>query len=348
MRGLKRQTNVGEEKKRNIIMWSARILVILALLVFVWAQNNYVVNRGYVYAMEEMPKAFVGYKIVHISDICNKSLNLVASVEKQSPDVIILTGGYADSNGNAGNAVDVVNQLCKIAPVYYIYNTEDKADYLANTNAVNITDQRVALTTTAKEAIPFIKENYGNKIIKKATKGDEEAKEYIAYVQTALNETAGSEIYICGLNNYEDIQSADDFVGLTYELIGPHIEDITIVLNGNIKHTNAICRTDTDIILTGGTFGRTNEYNDYKKGMYANKNASIFVAGGIGNNGKFRVMNFPEYQTITLSDGTLKYNNPIENFFELFIKDVGNIYENDGGFTKYSSNGYKDMEQEQE
>ena len=87
------------------------------------------------------------------------------------------------------------------------------------------------------------------------------------------------------------------------------------------------------------TFEKSNEYNDYKKGFYGNKGATIVVSGGVGNLGDIRIFNLPEIQVLVLSDGTIKQNNPLENFIDMFVKDVGTIYDNDGGFKEYHSAG---------
>jgi len=338
LRGLTSQTFEKEHKKTAILIWVVRILVVAAIIFLVWAQNNLVIPRTYIYATQDLPKSFVGYKIVHISDICNTPHNLISAVQKEKPDVIIISGGFENEAGAYNNSVNAVIELCKIAPVYYIYNTNDSADCLAGTGAINVTDQKVGLSPNQLDLQTFIENNYGNKIIDKAKSGDEKAVEYIEYLKEELENTSNSQIYICGIGNYVDEEDPSNFIANVYKVIGPDATELDLILNGNLHHTNAICRTDVDIQFVGGTFGKTSEF-DYKKGLYGQKGATVAVSGGVGNLGDTRVFNLPEFQVFILSDGTIKEDNPLEDFIDIFVKDVGTIYDNDGGFKEYSSSG---------
>ena len=57
----------------------------------------------------------------------------------------------------------------------------------------------------------------------------------------------------------------------------------------------------------------------------------------VGDSGDVRV--------VTLSDGTIKEKTPLEKFLNLFIKDVGTIYDNDGGFKveEYQDDEYEHL-----
>lgn len=330
--------NMKRTKTRfsEIMIWIARIAFVLAIIWFIWAQNNLVVNRRYVYTAADLPKSFVGYKIVHISDICNSNKDITSIVKNSNPDIIVISGGYSDNKGNSQNTIKLINKLANIAPVYYIYNIEDNGNELSNSNATNIIDTTITLNTKLVDAQTFIKENYGDKIIKKANEGDEEAKEYIDFINQELAEAYNSYITLSGIGLYNIDNGTDYVLDKAWELIGTDSTELNILVNGNINNTKQICKSDTDILLCGNTFGTNYSSSDYKKGLYGQQATTIFVSGGVGgHDGVTRILNFPEIQTIILSDGTITQDNPLEEFIKIFYKDVGNIFENDGGFKEY-------------
>ena len=64
-----------------------KILFAVLVITLIWSQTNFVLTEKYIYMNVELPESFVGYKIVHISDICNKNTyNLVSSVKSENPD----------------------------------------------------------------------------------------------------------------------------------------------------------------------------------------------------------------------------------------------------------------------
>lgn len=331
MRGLKVQTFDKEHKISKFVWFVARILIVVVLIYLIWAQNNLVVSQNFVYTASDLPKSFVGFKIMHISDICNTPHNLYSLASKEKPDIIIITGGFEDKNGNYTNSVKVVEKLTTIAPVYYIYNTNDKSDCLSGTSAINITDQKVGISPKQVDLKTFIVNNYGDKLIKDSNKGDEQTIEYLKYVQEELTNTANSQIYVIGAGNHEDADDPKQFINDMQYIIGTDSNEVTMLLSGNLYHLKVLSKTDVDMIFTGGTFGRADEKNGYSKGLYGKTGAQIFVCGGIGNLEKFRVCNLPQVQIITLSDGTIRLRNPLEELMDKFMGETTTIWENDGG-----------------
>ena len=59
------------------------------------------------------------------------------------------------------------------------------------------------------------------------------------------------------------------------------------------------------------------------------------LSGGIGNFDKTRFLNMPEVVLITLSDGTIVEQNPLEKFIGQFINNVPTKFDNDEGFKRY-------------
>lgn len=328
-RGTKLSVIIGE--------WLIKLTPIILIVAFIWSQNNLLINKEYVYKISDLPKSFVGYKVVHISDISNSNIDIAKKVKKAKPDVIVISGGYSDSKGAYSNSVKEINKLAKIAPVYYIYNKEDTDGVLANANATNLTDTTVQLSPNQVDVKTFIENNYGKGIIEKANSGDEKSIQYVEYVTEELKNTANSTIDICGLGLYDYEKGIYDAFDKTLELIGTDASRLSILLNGNIDNLDEICRSDVDVVMFGGTFG-TNLISDrYTKGLYGNHGTQLVVSGGVGkHDGVRRMLNFPEIQTLVLSDGTIDSRNPLEKFIGTFFSDVGTIFDNDGGFSEYT------------
>lgn len=328
---------IRSKDSTDIFIVLLRVLVVLLIVFCVFAQNNLVVTRNFIYSDIDLPKSLVGYKILHISDICNTtntSSRVLSSAVKSKPDIIVLSGGYQDINGEYSNTVELVKDLCEIAPVYYIYNTNDTEDVLSNTNAINITDMAIELEVDIKDAETFIEKVYGKGIVNKASKGDEKAVQYVQYITDELNNQQHSVIKLCGISNMVGDYS-NKIQEHSYNITGSIEDELTIMINGNLNNIQSLCSTNLDIMFVGGTFGKKSGDMQYSKGDYGCLGTKVFVSGGCGNYKGSRILNLPEVQLITLSDGTIKEESPLEKFIDLFIDDVGTIYDNDGGFSEY-------------
>lgn len=120
-----------------------RILIIFILLIllagFCYVQNSYLVVTHYTYVSEKIPEAFIGYRIVQISDLHNATFGkdnqrLMKKIEVLNPDMIVITGDVVDSNRpDMDVALDFAKRAAKICPTYYVtgnhenwLSTEDK------------------------------------------------------------------------------------------------------------------------------------------------------------------------------------------------------------------------------
>ena len=95
-----------------------------------WQDNALTVTQMTCTTM--VPKAFHGYKILHISDLQNKMFGknqerLIYKAECTAPDLIVITGDLIDRNRtDLDAAMDLIRGIVKLAPVYYVSgNHED-------------------------------------------------------------------------------------------------------------------------------------------------------------------------------------------------------------------------------
>ena len=108
-----------------------RIFVIILMLVFIlfvwtiWSNVTVGVTRNIV-TSNRLPHSFDGYKIAVVSDLHNAQFGnnnsqLVEKIQKESPDIIAITGDFVDSNRTDMEiAIQLVSQLTEIAPCYYV------------------------------------------------------------------------------------------------------------------------------------------------------------------------------------------------------------------------------------
>lgn len=105
----------------------ALILSIFACIIaLIWFYFHYENNaiRKVAYRYKDAPKAFSGFKIVHISDLHNKKYGkgqrkLLARIRDEAPDMIAVTGDLFH-NEYIAHAQALMEGAAKIAPVYYV------------------------------------------------------------------------------------------------------------------------------------------------------------------------------------------------------------------------------------
>lgn len=112
--------------RKKYIKSAIVLLIVIALLLFCSYQNRHLETTYYTYKAEQLGADLDGYRIVQISDLHNAKFGknnqrLVDRIRECDPDMIVLTGDLVDSNHtNVDRAVQFVNEIVKICPVYYV------------------------------------------------------------------------------------------------------------------------------------------------------------------------------------------------------------------------------------
>ncbi|NMA96201.1 MAG: metallophosphoesterase [Clostridiales bacterium] len=125
------------------------IVVILLLIGFSYFQNNSIVISRYRIKSNKLPRAFEGYKIVQLSDLHNKGFGkgqrrLVNIVGAERPDIIAFTGDIIDSRRfGYANSIELIRQLIKIAPIYYVTGNHEWASGYAPKLLKRLNDEGV-------------------------------------------------------------------------------------------------------------------------------------------------------------------------------------------------------------
>ena len=103
--------------------WLIGLLIFVVL--FLYEQNNRIVISKHRVKDKKVPSAFNGFKILHLSDLHNKSFGknqvlLLNKIRKLNPDIILITGDLIDRRRTDFKPVlDLLKGLHSI-PVYYV------------------------------------------------------------------------------------------------------------------------------------------------------------------------------------------------------------------------------------
>lgn len=115
-------------KKKRLLFVSLAILTVLALWV-AWG-NTTVGLTTYTIQEHNLPAAFDGYRIAHISDLHNSTLwkQTIKQLQEAKPDMICITGDLVDAHRtDISVALAFAAEAVKIAPVYYITGNHEAA-----------------------------------------------------------------------------------------------------------------------------------------------------------------------------------------------------------------------------
>lgn len=148
--------------RKKYIKSAIVLLIVIALLLFCNFQNKHLETTHYTYEAEQLGVDLDGYRIVQISDLHNAKFGknnqkLVDRIRECDPDMIVLTGDLVDSNHtNVDRAVQFVNEIVKICPVYYVTGNHeywlDTSEYeklmdgVVSAGAVILDDQVVEIS----------------------------------------------------------------------------------------------------------------------------------------------------------------------------------------------------------
>ncbi len=95
-------------------------------------QNHTLDLNGYKYKSAKIPDEFVGFRIIHLSDLhnCvygNEADDLIRIIKRNKPDIIVITGDAFDSRRRQYfDSLDIFKKLPSIAPVYYVTGNHEE------------------------------------------------------------------------------------------------------------------------------------------------------------------------------------------------------------------------------
>lgn len=271
-----------KKKVRKII-----ILVFMGIFVLffcIW-QNNDIVVSNYKYKTSLIGSNLNGYKIAQISDLHNKEFgknqkNILIILEKENPDIIVVTGDIVDSSHtNINIALEFIKGAIDIAPVFYV--TGNHESWLSNNDRDKLMKgmEQDGVTLLDNKAINLEKEN-----------GD-------GFYLIGLSDNNLSDNVLTTLSTYLDSSKPQ------------------IVLAHEPQYFDNYSTAGVDLVLSGHAHGgqfrlpfigglvapNQGFFPKYTSGTYLKNNTTMIVSRGLGNSIiPIRVFNRPEIVIVSL------------------------------------------------
>lgn len=288
--------NIRSNRKKYIKS-AIVLLIVIALLLFCSYQNSHLETTYYSYKAEQLGAEFDGYRIVQISDLHNAKFGkhnqkLVDRIRECEPDMIVLTGDLVDSNHtNVDRAVQFVNEIVKICPVYYVTGNHEywleASEYdelmsgLTGAGAVILDDQVVEIS---RGDAKFRLVGLDDRSLSDGTLG------------TLLNDQAGQKEETADNENSEK-------------------KEFTVVLAHEPQYLARYAGTGVDLVLSGHAHGGQFRLPfvggivapdqgflpEYTAGEYYMNGTEMIVSRGLGNSViPVRLFNYPQIVCVEL------------------------------------------------
>ena len=277
---------------KRLIILSACLAAVLSVAVWIVWGNTALELNTYTVLAEDLPEAFDGYRIAHISDLHNTQIGdnnekLLETIRKAEPDIIAITGDLIDSrNTNIEIALHFAEEAMKIAPCYYVTGNhearipeyDDLKSGLTGLGIVVLEDERLEIQRLGEKIAvigvndPSFETNY--------LFGDA-----AAVLRLKLQEYKNEDTYTVLLSHRPELLE-------TYAQCG-----VDLVLSGH-AHGGQV-----RIPFVGGLVAPNQGlFPKYDAGMFIKENTTMIVSRGIGNSIiPIRVNNRPEVILIELS-----------------------------------------------
>ena len=277
---------------KRLIILSACLAAVLSVAVWIVWGNTALELNTYTVLAEDLPEAFDGYRIAHISDLHNTQIGdnnekLLETIRKAEPDIIAITGDLIDSrNTKIEIALHFAEEAMKIAPCYYVTGNhearipeyDDLKSGLTGLGIVVLEDERLEIQRLGEKIAvigvndPSFETNY--------LFGDA-----AAVLRLKLQEYKNEDTYTVLLSHRPELLE-------TYAQCG-----VDLVLSGH-AHGGQV-----RIPFVGGLVAPNQGlFPKYDAGMFMKENTTMIVSRGIGNSIiPIRVNNRPEVILIELS-----------------------------------------------
>lgn len=251
-----------------------------------WKEDKTLEVTNYVIESENIPESFTGFRIAHVSDLQNCQMgrdnkDLLALLEKEQPDIIVITGDLADSrHTHISVALSFAEKAVKIAPVYYVTGNHEAR--------LNIRGKFAKMDEGLKSAGVNVMHNICIDI-----------------------ERGGEKIKLLGIDDEMF------FINIDEEIKKIRGEGFNILLAHHPEFFDTYAECKVDLALTGhvhggqirlpkigGLFGPGQGFlPKYDAGLYEKGGTRMILSRGIGNSlFPFRINNRPEVCMVELKN----------------------------------------------
>lgn len=273
--GMLRGNGGGEMQKRK--RRNALLLVLGVLVLAVWWGNWRLVTQTLAVPVWDLPEALAGLRIAVLSDLHDRTFGqdnarLVRAVAKAEPDLIALCGDLADTDYDPDAVQALAQQLCQIAPVFYVTGNHEWAARIVPQLTEQLTDCGVTVLANDYRKLTY----RGASFILAGVhdpNGPYDMKTPSQLVEQIRQENGQTPIVMLSHRN----DALDQWAEL----------GVSAVLCGH-GHGGVI-----RLPLLGGLFGPGGEWRPaYTAGLYRQGRTSMAVSRGLG--GPLRIGNPPQ------------------------------------------------------
>ncbi len=284
-----------QKRPRKKLIWLALIIIAAIVLAVLIERDNKTLELNRITVRSaDIPAAFSGYRIAHVSDLHNAEMgqdnrDLIEMLRECDPDIIAITGDIIDSRRTDMDiALDLAREAVGIAPCYYTNGNHESRVW--------------------KEYVEFEAElrDIGVNVLRN---------------ETAELEVNDEKITLLGLDDpsfatYDERNVGDP--NMLTSLINTALEgngSYVILMAHRPEFFDVYVSCDVDLVLSGHAHGGQIRlpfigglfspgqgfFPKYTSGLYTENKTNMVVNRGIGNSRfPFRVANRPEVVLIEL------------------------------------------------
>ena len=255
-------------------------------LFFYWQNNGLMLNR--MTYQGDIPEAFDGYKILHLSDLQNKVYRgnqapLLKKIRASEPDMIVFTGDLLDRHEgrtDVDSAMAFIHEIKDIATVYFVSAKHEHQSGAWEELLERLVESGVTVLDNGKSII----------------------------------EKDGDTITLIGLADKKVNQHFDKILHM---LMAGQAESFNILLSHRPELFETYVAENLDLVFSGHAHGgqfvipvlrqgifapHQGFFPKYTEGMHEKDGTVMIVSRGLGNSGfPIRIFNRPELIEVTLT-----------------------------------------------
>lgn len=261
------------------------IFLFIVMYLIYYSNFNIEISR-FVVKNRKIPAEFDGFKIIQISDLQNNNWGgkLEKLVEREEPDIILITGDLLDSyNTKIDLGLKFVEDIIKYSKVFFVTGNHE----------AKISDY---------EDFERKLKNLGVRVL------NDEVFEFF-YKDTKINILGISDPYFISNKKHERIVM-EKLQKLNYD------NSFTILLSHRPEHFKLYTNRGIDLVFSGHAHGgqfiipfinrglfapNQGIFPKYTGGLYEDENTKMIVSRGLGNSKlRYRINNIPELVVVEL------------------------------------------------
>ena len=240
----------------------------------------------------KIPKNFNKFKIVQLSDLHKVRFGkhqerLIQKIKEEKPDIILLTGDFAEPNRKYTNTLDLINGIKDLCPVYFVSGNHDFRLH-GNYEKFKNNLERKGVIVLNNNSRSYRKKDTHIKLFgindPAFTTGEELSKENYEVAEKEISHLKRDDSYSILLSHHPEFM--DLYSKYNFDLVfsgHSHGGQVSLPLIGALYVPNQ------------GLFP------EYQKGIYKKDTTTMIVSSGLGySHLPFRLMNIPEIVVVNL------------------------------------------------